>query len=533
MILSLLITPAFATLTAEDVSTARRLLYTSGYTCGQTRGYLQTVEGYSCTGLLPTLPSQICLTRLTSGCTPVDMDADGSNVADDCDDTDPTVYPSAPEVCDNGIDENCSGADDPCHPTELDATSSTAHLYGSSWFTWFGGVIANAGDTDGNGTDDLLVGAPYWTPSSTERGAAFLYDNVSGSIAATGATAILYGNNGGDRLGDAMAPAGDLNGDGFGDLLIAAPGIESGAGVDMTGDVFVVYGPVSGTRNLTTNYDQKIAGLGRQMYFGTDVTPIGDQDGDGADDWCASAAYDVYCFSSADTADGNVHDAIGDIHLTDTPYPGQTLAEVGDYDGDGVDDIVMGSYVNSIYVYAGPITGTFDASDALFEVAAHNAHWRVDPVGDINDDGLADFGANADGVGMAVWLGGTTGSAVDAGAPYAFGYGAGEGYAMAVDAGDVNDDGVTDLVFGSPYDSSHTSYGGATRLLYGPFAAGNHTWDEADLTLWGNGVQSGWDVELGDYDGDGRLDIASSTYYGEADTTGAAGAVWVWSGASF
>jgi len=107
---------------------------------------------------------------------------------------------------------------------DYDAAEADAMLEGSAADDAAGSAVANAGDVDGDGRDDLLIGAPGEDSTDTDAGAAYLVlGPVSGTSLLSDAAAVLLGEAAGDEAGSAVAGAGDVDGDGAGDLLVGAP----------------------------------------------------------------------------------------------------------------------------------------------------------------------------------------------------------------------------------------------------------------------------------------------------------------------
>jgi hypothetical protein len=142
--------------------------------------------------------------------------------------------------------------------------------------SWFGSAVGAAGDVNGDGTPDILVGAPLSSHSDTEAGSMLLF---------SGATGALLGRLDGsfsNRLGTSISGGGDVNGDGTRDLLAGAP-----RDLYQGGPLF------SGAATLVSGSDGSIlsvfGGEARYEFFGQTVAMLGDVNGDGRDDYIVGA----------------------------------------------------------------------------------------------------------------------------------------------------------------------------------------------------------------------------------------------------
>ncbi len=163
---------------------------------------------------------------LLAGCPPDDdLDGDGHAVPADCDDADASVHPAASEVCDNGLDDNCDGVAPECRQTgTVSLTTGDLGVVGPAAGSLLGSSLAMVGDLDGDGFQDVLAGAPGDDGAAEDAGAAWL---IFGS--ATGfdpdRSLLLRGAAAGDRAGAAVGGGLDLTGDGVPDLLVGAPAV--------------------------------------------------------------------------------------------------------------------------------------------------------------------------------------------------------------------------------------------------------------------------------------------------------------------
>jgi hypothetical protein len=150
---------------------------------------------------------------------------------------------------------------------------------GEQPYDMLGWDLAAPGDVDGDGTADLLVGAYGYG----EGGAAFTLSGSSrGHQALDQATCTLVAESAGDQAGTAVGAAGDVDGDGRGDLLVGAPG-HSGE-LALSGAAYLLLSPCSGTVDLGHAH-QRLYGESLGDALGTAVAGAGDVDGDGFSDW--------------------------------------------------------------------------------------------------------------------------------------------------------------------------------------------------------------------------------------------------------
>ncbi len=466
----------------------------------------------------------------------------------DCDDSEDARYPGASEVCEDGLVNACSGsvgdAISACRPEG--ALSSDAARTGYSARDALGTRVAGAGDVDGDGYDDVLLGAPA-ASGGTDVGIVYL---LSGSLAAGSATAHstfearVVGGTGGDRLGLGLDGGVDLDGDGYDDVLLGAPG-EDTEGSD-AGAAFVLYGPLEGsstTDDSPSSWDLALYGGTAGEQAGTAVALLGDVDGDGRGDLAVGlpgstdmgSSTGMVAVSSGPSSTGA---ASGDyaIYGESGDELGGVVAGAGDADGDGYDDLLVGAPsfdwgavadAGRAGLFLGPPSSSYldpDNADLLLRGSAAGDSVGAALAGgfDVDADGYADmlfsapgYGAGASAAGGAALVLGSRGISGSGGFSSAdlliVGETSGDGAGESVSgAGDVDGDGYDDLLLGGPSaEESGGSSEGVAWLLYGPVSS-LMSLSLADATLAGGvaNAQAGTSVAgAGDTDRDGYDDL--------------------------
>jgi hypothetical protein len=315
---------------------------------------------------------------------------------------------------------------------------------------------------------------------------------VTGTASLSTAMAKLIGEHPADYSSLGLAPAGDLDGDGFADFLVTAFYDDTVA--PDAGAVYLIHGPVSGTRSLAGS-NAKLLGEAEYDKAGYGVA-TGDVDGDGTTDIVVPAF-------GADGAgggeEGKVYVILSepsgnfDLRFSDAVIAGTTVGEqfgksiaVLDADADGYDDILAGGPGNSAvaheqgaaYLFAGPLDSDRTVDDATWSVYGaeelEGVGLTVGPAGDVNADGVEDLlvgaqhGTTTHYSQAALFYGPVTGSVTLSNADFLMSAEAAvddAGWAVG-GVGDLNGDSLDDFVVGAP-GYSVVSWQGAGYLWYG------------------------------------------------------------------
>lgn len=220
----------------------------------------------------------------------------------------------------------------------------------------YAGADFAGGDLNGDGVPELVIGA-YGAPEGSNRGrvAIVFGGNPPASASFSDvADTIIEGEADGDWAGRAVAVSTDMNGDGYGELLVGA--MEATGGGVQSGKLYVVYGRGGGVfwPDTLADADAVVAGEAATDYAasGRALEPVGDIDGDGLGD----VAVGAYQNDDGGADAGKVYLLLGrqsgwpasladaDAAWTGSPGGelGRTISVVGDVDGDGVTDIAVG-----------------------------------------------------------------------------------------------------------------------------------------------------------------------------------------------
>jgi len=466
---------------------------------------------------------------------------------EDCDDLDAARWPGNP-TWEHGYspDYDCSGG----FGNQLSWVSD-ASFVGEAIDDESGRSVATAGDVDGDGLSDLLIGARLNDDGGGQAGKTYLLLGssllASGTFDLSAADAAFVGEASEDLSGYSVASAGDVDGDGLSDLLISAYDWAAGRG-----KTYLVFGAsiaAGGSFDLSAA-DTSFTGENASDYSGYSVASAGDVDGDGLDDLLIGARYNddggsnagkTYLVLAASITAGTsislsqAHAAFVGEAIDDES--GSSVASAGDVDGDGLSDLLIGAFYNDdggsqagkTYLFLGSSVaagGTFNlsAADAVFIGEDNNYHSgsSVASAGDVDGDGLSDLL-----IGAQSWYSqrGKTylffGASIAAGGSFDLGVAdasfVGENSAdysgnSVSSAGDVDGDGLSDLLIGARQNGDGGNGAGKSYLLLGSSVAagGSFNLSDADAAFVGENEEdrSGRSVaSAGDVDGDGLSDL--------------------------
>jgi hypothetical protein len=363
------------------------------------------------------------------------------------------------------------------------ATAPVWTLFGKVEGDLLGSAVAGAGDVNGDGYADVAVGIPGHDAELRNEGALAVFYGRRG-FPASEPDLLLVGRTRDESLGSAIA-AGDFNRDGYADLAVGAPG--SNLGATNGGAVFVFYGDPRGlgSRPGTALIGKTVDGL-----FGSALAAVGDVNGDGYEDLVVGAYEGVADPTAAGAAylyyggPKGLSSAPGLVlrGRTGGEQFGSALGALGDVNGDGFADFAVGARKNgdageeagAVYIYHGSRSGPAATPRVVLRGPAPHAQFgaALSGVADLNVDGFADLlvgafqaGKSEEGA-VLLYLGSPDGIRE----PAAFtlrGRHAGAHFGKAIAGGrDVDGDGQPDFLVGAEGDAGRGDRAGAVFVRY-------------------------------------------------------------------
>ena len=403
----------------------------------------------------------------------------------------------------------------------------------------FGESIAPAGDVDGDGVPDIVVGAP--SEGDDRPGQAHVFSGASGS-----ALVSLASDNPQKRGNFGIGVAGSSNGSQGVRVIVTAPRESAGRSAPRGGNLYLYKGTSSDVEDDTDSPNESPNGR-----FGFSIASAPDVDGDGISDVVVGAPSEVISKEPATT--GRVYVLSGedgdDVVELESQQEGVRLFGFSvdgmpDLNGDGTPDIVVGAvgtsassqprYAGAVYVYSGEDERFLLSMSSPNGVADGRFGSAVAHVGDINGDDIPDVVVGAPGertdvgneVGRAYVFSGANGSllhTLTSPSPQSSGR-FGESVAGEID---INGDGMPDVLVGAPSEASSAgrvhAFNGADGSLLATLQS------PRDATNGGFGTSLS---TIGDLDGDGSRDVlVGATGESAPDGTERSGAAYVFSGA--
>lgn len=350
----------------------------------------------------------------------------------------------------------------------------------------FGMAVSNAGDVNGDGFADVIVGAPNAQARGFNRAGTSRVFHGSPSGVSASAAVTIDGFYASALSGSALASAGDVNADGYADVIVGAYGASPG-GYSQAGTASVYHGSASGLR---TPAALVLQGVSPTVRLGWSVASAGDVNGDGFSDIIVGVPYGS-ASSRYQAGDAMVHlgsasgvNASAQRTLSGAmanAFFGQSVSSAGDVNNDGYSDVVIGAprtttgacdFCGSASIFRGSASGIGATVSRRLDGPASGSNFgnQVCRVGDVDQDGNSDIAVaspNSSSDQVGVYLG--------SGLP-AFGLTTtrrGDRFGEALNtAGDVNGDGRSDLIVGAPGVISPTLMTAGSASVYHGDAAG-------------------------------------------------------------
>lgn len=446
------------------------------------------------------------------------------------------------------------------------ATTPGWDFTGEQSLNYLGQSWRPVGDVNGDRFDDLIIGAYGY---NTNSGRAYLFYGSATGLHPTTPDWIVNGEMTESYLGYSVAGAGDVNGDGFDDVLVGSHGYDlTEPAAANVGRVYLYLGSGDG---LAITPAWTFTGSQAVQAVGVRVAGLGDVNADGFDDFAVgSSGWDggetdeglVYVFYGSEDGPADTADWTAESNQASSNF-GASLSGIGDVNGDGFNDLLVGAniYDNGItdegaaFAWYGSADGFGDPASADW-MAESNQSTRgfasfLGSAGDVNDDGYDDVVISSteydnptfDEGAVFLWYGTENGiNEGDSGNPANadwFAESNNWGYAFGTVTGipgDINHDGYDDVIVGCQLGTPgiYVYYGsesGPNEGVNGDLA--NWDWHASQPSIPGlfNAVFARQTGSAGDINGDGVDDVAASSHMYYEDSSNPlyhAGRIWAY-----
>jgi hypothetical protein len=462
------------------------------------------------------------------------------NEIQDCDDGNPDVYPGAPDYCDDGVDSDCDPiTPSDCYPVGEIDSSAAGIVFDGLPDSYLGTSSAYAGDSNGDGFSDVLIGTHQADSVYLIEGPVSGMQDLSNS---SYYSCKMTSDGFESRFGSTMPDAQDINGDGYSDVLIGAEYYAQGANQPAIGSAYLIFGGPNGmcAGNDTIVLDEHlyenaldstepsvIRFMGKEHldYLGSALDFVPDIDGDGLSEivlgaqgnddstFQAGAAYVVYSGDLMGTTPSESLDSLAHLKLVGASQSEKLgfVVSGADIDGDGKSDILLGNpnysangqnggRVQIVFGNSIPIASSVQNVNSIAEMtiigndAYDEAGTFLGNAGDLDSDGDDEYFIGTPGEennAGAVYLmpgfyqaAGTylLGEDVSSASPNATGavrfVGAADDRLQGAKViPDVNEDGNDEIMLSAPEHSQHLYRGGTVYLLYGGANHWGDWWD--------------------------------------------------------
>ncbi|MBK7569132.1 MAG: FG-GAP repeat protein [Chitinophagales bacterium] len=403
----------------------------------------------------------------------------------------------------------------------------------------FGSAVSSIGDVNGDGYGDIGVGAYSYDNGELNEGRVYIFHGSNTGIDSI-PELTLESNQASANFGFAVSGAGDVNGDGFDDIIIGAYNFDNGQTNE--GAAFIYLGSASGinpipnimleSNQASANFGWSVSGAGDINADGFDDIIVGAQNYDNGNTNEGAA----FIYHGSATGINGIANIILEINSTNAAF-GTSVSDAGDINNDGFDDIIVGApdynSKGKVNVYHGSVTGLNSTPNSNLLGFQNFAEfgYSISSAGDVNNDGFDDIIIGAyqhDNIesneGRATIYIGTSDGIYTSGYPREINQvDAQFGYSVS-GAGDVNADGYDDVIIGARYYENGESNEGAGFIFLGsdfPYV-GLTPFNIMEGNQFGGNVGSSVAGSV-DFNGDGTSDLfIGGTLYDNGVVAGAA-----------